>query len=145
MSDWIKGNRPSYTGLYWVTVDEGGSIKMYDEPMMYEGNDKWMLGGNRYYTSNIIAYMTCNKPKEAYNDAHIGFPEQYYIKITCNGITRYLSKGLQSVKWSKEGYATKDKAITAARRLKKIEPEYGYQNQKTEITVVNGNGENVGG
>jgi len=140
MTEWEKGNKPHCSGLYWVTVNEAENIKMYDDPMRYE-DGKWTLNGGAYFAENIIAFMHCNKPKEPYNEKHIGYSDQYYIRVKCNGITHYLSKGLQSVKWSKIGYATKEKAIAAAKRLRKIEPEYGYQNQKTEITVVNGNGE----
>ena len=142
MSDWSKGNKPPYAGWYWVTVNEGGSIKMYDAPMQYK-DGCWLYDGLKYYAGNIIAHKDSHKPSEPYNETHIGFPEQFYIREKCNGITRYLSKGLQSVKWSKEGYSTKEKAVAAMKRLKKIEPEYGYQGQKTEIVIVNGNGEEV--
>lgn len=141
MTEWIIGNKPAYAGLYWVTVGLNGNNKLYNEPMNYE-NGTWKHNG-REYCGNIVAYMECNKPKEAYNELHIGFPDQYYLRVKCNGMTRYLSKGLQSVKWSKTGYSTKEKAKAASKRLRKIEPEYGYAGQKTEIVVVNGNGEEI--
>ena len=144
MNEWNKGNQPPFSGLYWVTVNEAENTKMYDVPMQYDNVTRsWKLGNANYCTANIQAYVSCNKPKEAYNEAHIGFPSHYYIRLKCNGSTRYLSKGLQSVKWSKAGYETKEKAIAAAKRLRKKEPEYGYAGQKTEIAIVNGNGEIV--
>lgn len=143
MTDWTKGNNPPYAGWYWVTADEAGNIKMIDVPLRYEKDGKWYLEEKPYYAENIIAYVQSNKPAEAYNELHIGFPDQYYIRVRANGMERYLSKGLQSVKWSKVGYATKEKARAAARRLAKFEPEEGYHGQKTEIVVVNGNGEEV--
>ncbi len=142
MTKWTKGNTPPYQGWYWTTVDEAGTIKMYDIPMRYE-NKTWFLDGKPYFAENIVAWVSINKPNELYGQKHIGFPDQYYIRVKINGIIHYLSKGLQSVKWSKIGYATKEKATAAAKRLRKIEPEYGYQNQKTEIVVVNGNGEEI--
>ena len=142
VTEWAKGNTPPYRSWYWVTVNEAGSIKMYDTPMRYEDNT-WFLDGKKYFAENIVAWTPCNKPKEPYNECHIGFPDQYYLRVKGNGITSYKSKGLQSVKWSKIGYATKEKAVAAMKRLIKTEPEYGCQGQKTEIVVVNGNGEEV--
>ncbi len=141
MTEWTAGNTPPYKGLYWVTVNEAGIVKMYDEPMRYEKDGKWFLNDKPYYADNIIAWVSCNKPKEAYNKAHIGYPDQYYIKVSCNGFTHYLSKGLQSVKWSKIGYNSKEKAIAAMKRYKKDEINQGYK--KSECVVVNGNGEEV--
>ena len=146
MNEWHAGNKPPYTGLYWITlIGKNGLPKVCETPAEYLGDGVWKVEG-RYksrYFEDITAYMDCNRPKQPYNENHIGFPNQYYIRVKCNGITRYLPKGLQSVKWSKEGYATTEKAKVAVRRLKKVEPEYGYQGQKTEIVVVNGNGEEV--
>ncbi len=142
MNEWNAGNKPPFTGWYWVTVNEAGNMKMYDTPMRYS-EGAWSLNGKNYYAANIVAFKDSHKPSEPYIESHIGFPNQFYIRVKCNGIIRYLSKGLQSVKWSKDGYSTKEKAKAAARRLKHVEPEYGYQEQKTEIVVVNGNGEEV--
>ena len=138
MAEWRKGNKPYSRGLYWVTVDEAGNIKMYDEPMRYTG-DAWTLDGRLYHEDNIIAHMDCNKPSEPYNEKHIGYPDHYYIRVRCNGITSYYSKGLQSVKWSKTGYATKEKAAAAMKRYMKSEAGQGYK--ESECAVVNGNGE----
>ena len=140
MTEWTKGNTPPCKGWYWVTVDEAGSVKMYDVPMRYE-NGEWIVDGHKYHADNIIAHASCNKPKEAYNEKHIGYPDQYYIRVKCNGLTRYLSKGFQSVKWSKIGYTTKEKAIAAMKRYKKSEVEQGYK--ESECAVVNGNGEEI--
>ncbi len=140
MTEWTKGNIPPYQGWYWVTVDEAGSIKMYDIPMRYE-NGEWSLDGRRYHADNIVAHVSCNKPKEPYNQNHIGLPDQYYIRVKCNGLTSYLSKGFQSVKWSKIGYSTKEKAIAAMKRYKKSEQEQGYK--ESGCVVVNGNGEEI--
>lgn len=140
MADWTKGNKPYSPGLYWVTVNEAGKIKMYDDPMRYE-DGKWTLKGGAYFADNIIAFVDCNKPKEPYNEKHIGFPDYYYIRVKNNGITSYLAKGFQSVKWSKIGYATKEKAVAAMKRYVKSEIEQGYK--VSECAVVNGNGEEV--
>lgn len=144
MNEWHAGNKPPYTGLYWITfIDKKGLPRVLDLPAEYLGNNVWKAAGQHIKAADITAYMDCNRPKQPYNENHIGFPNQYYIRVKCNGIISYLSKGLQSVKWSKEGYSTKEKAKVAARRLKKVEPEYGYQGQKTEIVIVNGNGEEI--
>ena len=143
MSEWKKGNTPSYHGWYWVTVNEADNVKMYDEPMhFFDG--AWSHSGKRYCKSNIIAYAPCNRPKEAFDGIEdIGYAEQFYLRIKINGITRYLSKGYQSPRWSKTGYSTREKAAAALRRLKKTEPEYGYQGQKSEFAIVNGRGQEV--
>lgn len=47
MTEWTKGNKPYSQGLYWVTVNEAGKIKMYDEPMCYK-DGIWQLGGKNY-------------------------------------------------------------------------------------------------
>ena len=140
MTDWTKGNIPYAQGLYWVTVDEAGKIKMYDDPMRYK-DGVWQLNGHNYMADNIIAHTRCNKPSEAYNELHIGYPDHYYIRVKNNGITSYLAKGFQSVKWSKIGYNTKEKAIAAMKRYKKSEAEQGYR--ESELAVVNGNGGEV--
>ena len=140
MTEWTKGNKPYSQGLYWVTVNEAGKIKMYDDPMLYK-DGTWELNGHKYYADNIIAHVPCNKPSEPYNELHIGYPNNYYIRVKNNGITRYLAKGFQSVKWSKIGYVTKDKAVAAMKRYIKSEIEQGYK--ASECTVVNGNGEEV--
>jgi len=140
-TEWSKGNKPPYKGLYWVTVDEAGTIKMYDRPMRYEKNDTWLLDGKPYCAPNIIAWIQCNMPKEAYNEKHIGYPDHFYLKVTCNGLISYLSKGFHSVKWSMIGYATKEKAFAALKRYKKSEIEQGYK--ESEVVVVNGNGEEI--
>lgn len=140
MTEWTKGNKPYSQGLYWVTVNEAGKIKMYDEPMLYK-DGTWELNGHKYYADNIIAHVRCNKPSEPYNELHIGFPDYYYIRVKNNGITSYLAKGFQSVKWSKAGYATKEKAVAAMKRYVKSEIEQGYK--ESECAVVNGNGEEV--
>lgn len=141
MVDWTKGNTPPFPGLYWVTVNEAGKIKVYDEPMRYKGKGEWQLNGHNYYADNIIAHIHCNKPSEPYNELHIGYPDQYYIRVRSNGVTSYLSKGYQSVKWSKIGYNTKEKAIAAMKRYKRSEAEQGYK--ESECVIVNGNGEEI--
>ena len=138
MADWIKGNKPYSEGLYWVTVNEAGQIKIYDEPMYYD-NGKWYLEGKPYFPDNIMAHIRCNKPSEPYNELHIGYPDKFYIRVKCNGITSYLSKGLRHVGWSKIGYSTKDKAFAAMKRYIKLEQEQGYK--ESECCIVNGNGE----
>lgn len=45
MIEWDKGNKPPYPGLYWVTVNEAGKIKMYDEPMLYK-DGSWQFNGH---------------------------------------------------------------------------------------------------
>ena len=140
MAEWTKGNKPYSQGLYWVTVNEAGEIKMYDEPMRYK-DGIWQLNGNNYYTDNIIAHIPCNKPLEPYNELHIGYPDQYYIRVKNNGIISYLSKGLHSVKWSKIGYSTKEKAVAAMKRYIKSEIEQGYE--VGECAVVNGNSKEI--
>lgn len=138
MTEWTKGNKPYSQGLYWVTVNEAGKIKMYDDPMRYK-DGIWQLDGKNYYADNIIAHTPFNKPSEPYNELHIGFPDNYYIRVTRNGVISYLSKGFQSVKWSKIGYATKEKAVAAMKRYVKSEIEQGYK--ESECVIVNGNGE----
>ena len=140
MTEWTKGNKPYSQGLYWVTVNEDGKIKMYNEPMYYK-NGIWQLDNKNYYANNIIAHTPCNKPSEPYNELHIGYPDYYYIRVKSNGITLYLAKGFQSVKWSKIGYATKEKAIAAMKRYIKSRIEQGHK--ASEYAVVNGNGEEV--
>ncbi len=142
MSEWIKGNTPPFPGLYWVTVNVDGDIKMYDEPFNYMGHGEWKWNGKNYYASNIIACMECNKPKEPYNEKHIGYPEQYYIRIKTDrrGIS-YYAKGFRSVGWSKIGYSTKERAIAALKRYRREQQKMGYEEE--EYAVVNGNGEEI--
>ena len=88
MTEWTKGNAPYIRGLYWVTVNEAGNIKMYDKPMLYK-DGMWQIDGHNYHADNIIAHTHCNKPSEPFNGLHIGFPDHYYIRVQCNGITSY--------------------------------------------------------
>ena len=141
MFEWEKGNRPQNEGLFWVTVNEAGSIKMYDEPMQYKGNGIWLLNGGNYYSSNIIAFMRCNKPSEPYSEMRIGYPDQYYLRVTRRDGMSFLSKGFQPVSWSKIGYTTKEKAYAALRRYKKSEMD--LCDEEFDVAVVNGNSEEV--
>ena len=142
MTDWTKGNKPYSNGLYWVTVNEGGTIKMYDDPMYYDrDSNSWFLNNKKYFADNIIAHLRSNKPAEPYNENHIGFPDQYYLKIIRGNSISYLAKGYQSVSWSKIGYATREKALAAAKRYKKSELEMGSAD--FDVIIINGNGETV--
>ena len=140
MTEWIKGNMPPFSGLFWVTINKDGSAEMLNYPLRYE-NGKWSVYGKGYPADRIIAWVKCNKPSSPYDENHIGYPDQYYLKITGNGDTRYLSKGLQSINWSKIGYSTKEKAVAAMKRYIKTETEQGYV--PGEIVIVNGKGEEV--
>ena len=56
MTEWTKGNKPYQQGLYWVTVNKAGKIKIYDEPMLYK-DGTWKLNGHNYKENTIITAL----------------------------------------------------------------------------------------
>ena len=147
--DWIVGNKPNKEGFYWVTVTngygKGNPNKTYPEVLTYKNGDWYCSLDRRFYTDNIVAYMRCNIPAP-YDPVVIGDAKSFYIKVVSHidGSIRYYSKQLHSIKWSRIGYDTKEKAINAMRRLKRLELEETNGGSKKDIyVVVDGNGNEV--
>lgn len=140
MNNWTKGNEPNQDGIYWVTINKNGESMMYDSPVRYV-LEKWKLLSLDWEIpkEDIIAYSKIIKPR-SFNA--IGNGIGFYIRTICtnNGevsITEY-GKGLQLASWCMIGYSSIEKAVTAAKRLKKIDIDANYLKEKYEI--IDGHG-----
>ena len=121
MAKWEAGNIPERDGLYWITVqkDSDTSLVTYDTPVRFQDR-RWQIPRPE---GNITAYMELEKPAP-YNPKKIGISGEFYIKVTYpDGTSSIYSKQLQPIEWSKIGYSTKEKAIAAMKRLKKLDLE----------------------
>ena len=137
MDNWVGGNVPKKKdACYWLTVNAGEKNITHDLPSKYlEENGSWIdFDGKQINVDSVIAYSEIVKPKPS---TTIG--NGYYIKAVRDGEEGIYSLGLQSVKWSNIGYTTEQKAISAAKRMKKLDAEDGFQNCMYEIIDGEGN------
>lgn len=143
--EWQEGNKPLRIGTYWVTVKNNGGkgdpIQTLPFPLRY-GMGEWFLpDGGKYFADNVVAHMECIIPKP-YDPKRIGISGEFYIKVTRqSGAITYYSKQLQTIDRSKIGYSTKEKAIAAMKRLKKLDQEeMGDWISEDVYEIVDGDG-----
>ncbi len=147
MYKWVEGNIPDNKGTYWVTVKnscgKGDPNTVFPSPLIYSNGEWTVPFGGSFFKERIIAHRYCPVP-EPYDPKKIGDADSFYIKVSRPGSISYYSKGLQSINWSKIGYATTEKAVLAMKRLKKLELEETPDEASSCIyEVIDGDGNPV--
>ncbi len=142
MYNWINGNVPDNKELfYWVTVKNLTTNVTYPVPCKYSEQDGcWVsFDGEHLSSHSVVAYYQILKPKSY---TTIGSGCGYYIRVDVGNTNETIyGLGLQLASWAGKGYSTKEKAVTATKRLKKLDIEEGLERNSYE--VLNGNSEVV--
>lgn len=141
MNNWIKGNIPNEIDkLYWITIKHLSSNVTHPFPCMYNKDDDFWVDfqGSYISTHTVVAYLPLITPK-SYSIIGSGFG--YYIRAISSDSESVYGFGLQFANWGGRGYSTKEKAISATKRLIKLDKENNYVRDIYE--VVNGQGEVV--
>lgn len=136
MSQWIDANIPDDTdAYYWITVIKNITLS---QPFQYnKETDNWIsFSGEIWSKDAVISYYKIPKPKQR---ATVGNGMGFYIKTYYYNDEFIYGKGLQPANWCMKGYETVEKAITAIKRLKKLDIADGYKRDKYEVIDGTGN------
>lgn len=138
MSEWIDGNIPENTNLlYWITVKNTIKNETYNYPCRYYTDKEcWVdFEGVKISSYDVVAYYPIIKPKQY---STIGTGVGYYIRTIFDKKETIYGRGLQLVSYGYKGYGSIDKAIIAARRMRKIDIDEGCLKDKYDILDGNG-------
>lgn len=142
MYNWTNGNVPDNKELfYWVTVKKLTINVTHPVPCKYSEQDGCWISfcGERLSSHSVVAYSQILKPKSY---TTIGLECEYYIRTDGGNPNEIVyGFGLKFANWVGKGYSTKEKAVAATKRLKKLDIKEGLERNGYE--VLNGNGEVV--
>lgn len=141
MSQWIKRSIPDDTEkIYWIIMNSGNKSIVYPLPCRYSvEHECWIdFEGLTLFDYSVIAHYPIFMPKHYLT---IGSGIGYYIKTARENEENFYGFGCQFANWVMHGYPTEQKAIIAAKRMKKLDDKQGYGRDLYEI--VNGEGESV--
>lgn len=134
---WIKGNKPTNEGIYWISYNHGGKTSVLLSKFDSIDN-KWHLFDRQYAVIEdqyILAYTNIEIPL-CYNPDKIGISGQYYVKVLDEyGNISYYSKQWAFIEWSKIGYSTAEKAYSAATRARKLDLQANPTEMKNYYVV----------
>ncbi len=139
MRQWISGSIPKYTDIfYWIALKGGTTNNTYPLPCKYDTEKGyWIDAENTQLSSKtIVAYYPIRMP-EPYSVIGTG----YYVRTWHEDDEFIYGFGLRFANWTGNGYPTKEKAISATKRKKKI--DQSENNEGDEYEVLDGNGEVV--
>lgn len=138
--DWTDGNIPKGKSIfYWLTIKSTMTNEVYPVPCKFlEKDGCWIsFNGERISSYSVVAYCPILKPKP-YNT--IGSGVGYYIRTDVDSPNEAIyGFGLQPANWVMKGYSTKEKAISAAKRLRKL--DIRDERERSNYQVINGAGE----
>ena len=132
---WINGNKPQDIDMYyWITIKGLTSNETYSIPCKYDNEmDCWIdVDNNKISIHTVVAYYPIIKPKSY---TTLGTGCGYYIRAKYKNEEKdtIYGFGLQPANWAGRGYNTVDKAKLAAKRLKKIDENDGYERERYEV------------
>lgn len=132
--NWNNGNIPKNKDLfYWLTVKSTTTNVTHPVPCKYsEENECWInFDGEQLSSHSVVAYYPMLQPKSY---TTIGSGCGYYIRTdTGNTNENIYGFGLQLANWVGKGYSTKEKAIAATKRLRKLDKEEGLERKNYEV------------
>lgn len=138
--NWSNGNIPKDKSLfYWLTVKSTTTNVTYPVPCRYSEKDGgWKsFDGEKLSSHSVVSYCPILKPKPY---GIVGSGVGYYIRTDVGNANESIyGFGLQPANWVMKGYSTKEKAISATNRLKKI--DIGDGRERCNYQVINGVGE----
>lgn len=105
----------------------------YEFPCMFSETDNYWISFDRaiILIDAVVAYYPIQRPK-GYNT--IGYGNGFYIRTDAGNKNESIyGFRLEPICWSNIGYKTKELAIAAMKRLKKLDEKDGLVRQKYEV------------
>ncbi len=138
MSQWIDGSTPEDQDIfYWLTVKNGDSMRTYPMPCKYDAERGcWIDAENNGLPAQTVAahYPIC-MPK-AYST--IGSGCGFYIRTLYDDVEMVYGFRCQFASWVGYGYGTREKAVAAARRMRRVDRKENEERDKYEVLNSDG-------
>lgn len=138
MNKWIDGNTPDgQCVFYWLTVQEGDSTDTYPVPCKYDMEmGCWIdVENNCLPAQTVTAHYPIRKPK-AYTTIGSGYG--FYIRTFYKDHETVYGYGCQPANWAGSGYRTKERAVKAAKRMRRVDRTENYERDKYEVLNCDG-------